>query len=53
MIRKKLFKNPISKKELDLVNKLVEVSQKKDLLRSEEELLSKLKTLSQKKKIRP
>ena len=43
-IREKLFEKPeISKEELALVGKLVEVSEKKNLYGSEEQLFKKLK----------
>ena len=43
-IREKLFeKSEISKEELDLVRKLVEVSEKKNLYGTEEQLFKKLK----------
>ena len=43
-IREKLFDEPeITKKELELVKKLVDVSEKKNLYGTEEELFKKLK----------
>ena len=43
-IREKLFEKPeISKEELSLVRKLVEVSEKKNLYGTEEQLFKKLK----------
>ena len=43
-IREKLFEKPeISKEELALVRKLVELSEKKNLYSTEEQLLKKLK----------
>ena len=43
-IREKLFEKPeISKEELDLVRKLVKVSEKKNLYSTEEQLFKKLK----------
>ena len=42
-IREKLFEQEISKEEMALVKKLVEVSEKKNLYGTEEQLFKKLK----------
>jgi len=42
-MREKLFEEGISKKELILVKKLIEVSEKKNLFGSEEDLFKKLR----------
>jgi len=42
-LREKTFEQPISKKELILVKKLTEISNKKNLFGTEEELFKKLR----------